>query len=450
MSSTAMDLAQTLLRSVVRAFYRDKEAFDMRHILIVDALVMHSALRDDDLGYLMSMNLKDLHKICATLKEQRFIAQHVRPEIKEGQAKPSNRTYYYIDYREAIDGIKWRAYTVDKAVQGNAVPAQEKKEYFCRRCKSEWTQMQVLDNVSASGFVCHKCDFVLEYDPDRQAGGHEQSTRLNNQLKFITELLPRLDEVIIPDNTFEVAHSHARPVERDRTNQVAKSTVVEGAKPTAVRGMANTGPRDLTISITDQENITEEEAQAELDRQRKIKEANALPVWHVQSTVTGQSHDPNDNAASTAGKREGDEDDDKLFDDNKVSEAEQARVDDVFALLAQQQQEEASRRAAEEEEDDDDDEDEDEEFEDVAGSAGANGTANGGGIVSSSNNVTSGASSQQGLAKRGASSLGGSGTTSAADTPMSSDDRPNKKVKVEEPAEEEDSDEEEDVAFEDV
>ncbi|KXJ92835.1 hypothetical protein Micbo1qcDRAFT_160663 [Microdochium bolleyi] len=446
MSSTAMDLAQTLLRSVVRAFYRDKEVYDMRHILIVDALVMHSALRDDDLGYLMSMNLKDLHKICATLKEQRFIAQHVRPEIKEGQTKPSNRTYYYIDYRQAIDGIKWRAYTVDKAVQGNAVPAQEKKEYFCRRCKSEWTQMEVLDNVTAAGFICHRCAYVLEYDPDRQAGGHEQSTRLNNQLKFITELLPRLDEVVIPDNTFEVAHSHARPVERDRTNQVAKSTVVESAKPTAVRGMANTGPKDLTISITDQENITEEEAKAELERQRKIKEANALPVWHVQSTVTGQSHDPSSNgdSASAAGKREnGDDEDDKFLDDNKVSEAEQARVDDVFALLAKQQQEEASRRAAEEEEDDDDgddddEDDEDEEFEDVAG-----------GTVASSAGPTSSAPGIGSAAKRGPSSLA-SGTTSAADTPMSSDDRPSKKVKVEEPAEEEDSDEEEDVAFEDV
>ncbi|KAJ1329199.1 transcription initiation factor TFIIE subunit alpha [Microdochium nivale] len=450
MSSSAMDLAQTLLRSVVRAFYRDKEVYDMRHILIVDALVLHSALRDDDLGYLMSMNLKDLHKICATLKEQRFIAQHVRPEIKEGQAKPSNRTYYYIDYREAIDGIKWRAYTVDKAVQGNAVPAQEKKEYFCRRCKSEWTQMEVLDNVAAAGFVCHRCDAVLVYDPDRQAGGHEQSTRLNNQLKFITELLPRLDEVVIPDNTFEVAHSHARPVERDHTNQVAKSTVVEGAKPTAVRGMANTGPRDLSISITDKENITEEEAKAELDRQRKIKEANALPVWHVQSTVTGLAHDPSstDPTASAAGKREnGDDEDDKLFDDNKVSEAEQARVDDVFALLAKQQQEEASRRAAEEEEDDDDEEedDEDDEFEDVAGNAGGAKAVSSSAVPPSSSAAAAGGSA----AKRGPSSLA-SGTTSAADTPVSSDDRPAKKVKVEEPAEEEDSDEEEDVAFEDV
>jgi hypothetical protein len=35
--SATMDLAQTLIRSVMRAFY------DTKHILVVDALIMHSA-----------------------------------------------------------------------------------------------------------------------------------------------------------------------------------------------------------------------------------------------------------------------------------------------------------------------------------------------------------------------------------------------------------------------
>lgn len=30
-------------------------------------------LRDDDLSYLMSMNTKDLHKVCGKLREERFI-----------------------------------------------------------------------------------------------------------------------------------------------------------------------------------------------------------------------------------------------------------------------------------------------------------------------------------------------------------------------------------------
>ena len=63
-----MDLAQVLVRSCMRAFY------DTKHILVVEALVRHSALRDDDLAYLMAMNTKELHKLCGRLKEDRFIA----------------------------------------------------------------------------------------------------------------------------------------------------------------------------------------------------------------------------------------------------------------------------------------------------------------------------------------------------------------------------------------
>lgn len=80
-----LDLAKTLVKSVMRAFY------ETRFILIIDALIIHSAcvcrscftarhlltcdsLRDDDLAYLMATNTKDLHKACGKLREDRFLA----------------------------------------------------------------------------------------------------------------------------------------------------------------------------------------------------------------------------------------------------------------------------------------------------------------------------------------------------------------------------------------
>ncbi|KAI0472170.1 hypothetical protein GGR56DRAFT_667816 [Xylariaceae sp. FL0804] len=431
-----MDLAQQLVRSVARAFY-DTRSFDTRHILIIDALVLHSALRDDDLSYLMSMNLKDLHKICARLREDRFLQVHVRPELKEGQQRPTNRTYYYIDYRQAVDAIKWKAYHLDKLVQGNAKPASEKKEYFCKRCHAEWTQMEVLDKMHPTlGFLCHRCNSILEHDAEREAGGHEQSSRLNNQLRFITTMLPKLDAVVIPDNTFEVAHSAARPVVRDATNQVVPSIVVESiAKPTAVRGMANTGPQSIAISITDSEGPSEAEKEAERARKQKIAESNALPSWHVQSTVTGVSYGGD---ASRLSALQHEEEDTKKSTDEGDDSMHSEEVSNLFNMLARQQEEEARRKEAEAEDDEDGDEDEDEEeeFEDIT-----NNNSNPNNSNSNNNNNNHTASAAE---KRHPSS----GTTSAADTPAS-EDRPPKKVKVEEPANDADSDDE-DLAFEDV
>ncbi|KAI3330953.1 hypothetical protein F4824DRAFT_491874 [Ustulina deusta] len=412
-----MDLAQELVRSVARTFFNSPD-IDTRHVLIVDALVMHSALRDDDLSYLMSMNLKDLHRICAKLRDERLLQVHVRPELREGQQRPTNRTYYYIDYRQAIDAIKWRVYHLDKAVQGNARPASEKKEYFCRRCRAEWTQMEVLDKVDpVRGFICHRCDDVLIFDPEREAGGHEQSTKLNNQLRFITDMLPKLDAMVVPENTFEIAHAAALPVVRDATNQAAPSIVVESmAKPTAVKGMANTGPQSIAVDITELEGPTEAERKAEQERKEKIAQSNALPAWHVQSTVTGASYA----GANPLPVAKADEEEEKKPADQVDDTMHSEEVTNLFEMLARQQAEEAQRKEAEAEdsdEEEDDGDDEEEEFEDIMNNTGE---------------------------KRHASS----GTTSVADTPAS-EERPPKKVKVEEPADEADSDDE-DVAFEDV
>jgi transcription initiation factor TFIIE subunit alpha len=63
-----MDLARTLIRSVVRAFYETK------HVLVIDALMVHSALPNEDLALLLGMQQKDLRKLCGKLKEDRLLA----------------------------------------------------------------------------------------------------------------------------------------------------------------------------------------------------------------------------------------------------------------------------------------------------------------------------------------------------------------------------------------
>ncbi|KAI0003628.1 hypothetical protein F4779DRAFT_601240 [Xylariaceae sp. FL0662B] len=418
-----MDLAQTLVRSVARAFYTS-DADDQRFVLVIDALVLHSALRDDDLGHLIRLNVKDTHKLCGKLRDERFLIIHQRQELKEGQQKPSSRTYYYIDYRQAVDAIKWRVYQLDKRVQGNAVPAQEKKEYFCTHCKAEWTQMEVLDNMDPiHGFKCHRCGSILNFDPDRQAGGHEQSTRLNNQLRFITDLLPKLDAVTIPNVDFDTALAAARPVVHDPTHQVKQSHAVESiTKPAAVRGMANTGPTSIAISITDSEGPTEAEKEAERARKAKSAAANELPEWHQHSTISRLPYSGTGNLVAAA---EAEEDVKKLHEPKQDTDSGGIDDPEFWKRIEAEQAEKARRQAEEdeeeeEEEDEDEDEDEEEEFVDT-GNMSAVGE------------------------KRAASS----GITSAADTPAP-EERPSKKVKVEQPANDAESEDDEDVAFEDV
>ncbi|XP_044721936.1 TFIIE alpha subunit domain-containing protein [Hirsutella rhossiliensis] len=355
-----MDLAVTLIKSVMRAFY------PTRDILVVDALILHETLRDDDLAYLMAINTKDLHKICGKLREDRFLTVHTRQELRPGNPRPSNRTWYYINYRHTIDAIKWRVYTIDKEVQGSSVAVNEKKEYFCTFCKAEWTAMEVLDNVGPNGFLCHRCHHTLTFEADRNSGGHEQSTRLNDQFKFIGELLPKIDVVHIPECDFDRALAKARPVVRDATHQRAATIPVDAGanRPMAVKGLTNTGPQSIAVNISTAEGPSEIEKEAERARKEKIARQNALPAWMSNSTVTGESFaGVADTSAATAKKEVAEDASRGRPEDSSTI----AQIDDIFEKLKADQ---AVQRAREEngggdEEFGSEEEDDEDEFEDV-------------------------------------------------------------------------------------
>lgn len=274
-----MEVAQTLVRAVMRAFYTTPE------ILVIEALVTHSALRDDELAYLMKMNLKDLHRLCAGLRDARFLVVHTRPEMQQGKTRPSNRTYYYIDYRQTIDAIKWRVYKTDKDMQGVVQPADESKEYACPRCHAQWTQLEVLDSVGPLGFTCGRCGTVLERSKEQEAPGHHQLSRMNNQFKFMTDMLQEVDKAVVPECSFDKAIAVARPIVREATHEVLASIPVDTGlnKPSAVKGLANVGPKSMQVTIMD--GGDEQERLEERKRKERMLKENALPSWITDSSV---------------------------------------------------------------------------------------------------------------------------------------------------------------------
>ncbi|KAI9853017.1 MAG: hypothetical protein M1838_002796 [Thelocarpon superellum] len=313
-----MDLANTLIRSVARAFYETK------HVLVVDALMVHSALRDDDLAHLLGMQTKELRKLCAKLEEHRLLAVHNRQEAREGTQRPITKTYYYVDYRQTLDAIKYRMYRVGKEVEGMIKPTEEKKDYFCPRCKAQWTALEVLDNIGPEGFLCHRCGGLLQRDESvaGDRGGHEKQSKLNSQLKPLLELLPQIDDVFIPESvhpshtfpciqtnepssSFEKAISVAVPVLRNQTtNPIAPSVPLNGASggiPTAVKGLSQTAAQKIEVSLTSTDERTLAEQAADEERKAALAKQNALPVWISNSTVTGYSTGAGNGAGADAG-----------------------------------------------------------------------------------------------------------------------------------------------------
>ncbi|KAI9762980.1 MAG: hypothetical protein M4579_000043 [Chaenotheca gracillima] len=482
-----MDLAKSLIRSIARGF------FETKHILIIDALMIHSAVRDDDLAHLLGMQTKELRKLCAKLEEHRllavyvplprhpFIAQqililssHNRQEAREGMQRLITKTYYYIDFRQTIDAIKYRLFHMTKEVKGMGQPTEEKKDYFCPRCKARWTQMEVLDNPGPLGFNCNRCQNPLERDEGNVGNnsGTEKSSKLASQLEPLLKLLQKIDESVIPDNTFETALSVAVPVMRNQnTNPIAPTIPVDqnGLIPTAVRGLAQTGPQHIKIDLTSDGEKSATEQAAEAKRKAAFAEQNALPVWHTQSTVTGPASAAASKEALAAKEREvsltAASALDASTEEKKPIKGEMEMTDEMAKYYADLARENELKAQAKEDEessgsgDEGYEEEDEDEFEDVPTTATAsiNGTANGNGTSIARVKSEPGSESE---------SSGPSGTNAA--TPATVDEKqepPMKKVRIEEPVKpgvkEEttekpgpdtagESEEDEEVEFEDV
>lgn len=317
--SNGMEVAKTLVRCVMRAFYTTQET------LVIDALVTHSALLDLDLSYLLKINTKDLHKLCASLRDARFLVVHSRPEMLEGKTRPISRTYYYIDYRQTIDAIKWRVHKTDKDMQTNTQPVDETKEYTCPRCNAQWTQMEVLDTFSPQGFHCGRCNALLELSKEQEAPGHQQLSRMNHQFKFMTDLLQQIDSMVIPECTFDNAIQHARPIDRESTHEVVQSIPVEYSihnKPSAVKGLTDTGPKTMQVTISDGND--EQESLESRKRKERLLAENALPSWYTNSSLpTGMGATNEEEERPTKkvknedilGLGDDDDDEDMIFED---------------------------------------------------------------------------------------------------------------------------------------
>ena len=310
---------------------------------------------------------------------------------------------------------------------------EERKDFKCPRCKASWTELEVLDKICPEGFLCHRCDGLLERDDQAagESGGHEKQSRLMGQLEKLLKLLQQIDSQDIPKNDFESALAVAIPVKRNEDiNPMRPSAPSDGARgpPATVKGVAQVAA-PLEINLTTNSEKTAEEQAAEANRKATIAAQNILPDWIRSSTVTGQT--------TAAGVEERDRmANNASLDTAKVEEDEKKDAtvlnDELAAYYAQMQAE--KEKEAQEDRDDSSGEDE-AEFEDVGIDAT---NANTPSSFTSATTKTIKNGLPNGLLKAQTSESGssapGTGTsTPAGSQPVAADDngRPVKRVRLE-------------------
>lgn len=377
-----MDLAKNLIRLTVRAFYSTEQ------ILVVDALAIHSALNDMDLAHVLGMPVKTLRKHCGRLKEDGLVSVHSLQEKKEGappatfhtkdgtqtKERTYSRDYYYLNYHRAIDSLKYRLWKLSRHIESLGAPTMEKKDLVCPRCKSSWTELEVMDNISSTGdFLCHKCQHTLNpAEEDGLTGENESMKRLNDQLSRIVAIMRQIDSTDVPENDFQTAFSHALPIDRGANNPDRKVQIINDPKPSlaSTKGLA-LAPEKVSVSVM--EDGAEVKLDPEEAARRRAEEAkqNALPDWIVKSTISGDITSVGAKEAAERAAREahhaGLSVEDTVGDDKKAGISDDGVMEAYFAQLKAEQERQALEEQDEEDDDDDDEDDEedDDDFEDV-------------------------------------------------------------------------------------
>ena len=306
-----------------------------------------------------------------------------RQETREGLQRPINKDYYYIDFHATIDAIKYRVFHLEKKVKAMSKPSDEKKEYYCPRCKAQWTMYEVLgnfDHVSQS-FLCQRCDGPLEQQEPTEgdATGNEKQVRLAAQLDRVLKLLQEIDNAMIPKNDFDAAWELRVEVQRDQNiNPVRHTVPIDAGRgvPAGVKGLNQNVIQDVRVDLTTDADKTAAEQAAEEKRAAEIAAQNLLPVWHTKSTVTGTAattFNSNSNSVLNGGaslKLDPNDEDDKKNVPLGTPNDNDKELEAYFqSMQAEREKEEREDREAEESSGDEEDDDDDDEgdFEDVAG-----------------------------------------------------------------------------------
>lgn len=393
------EIVKNLLKFVVRGFYGGS------YVLVLDAILFHSVLAEEDLKQLLGINKTDLGPLVARLRSDGLLSMHKQREYPPN-SKSVERAYFYIKFPHAIDAIKWKVHQVVQRLKDDLDKNSAPNGYMCPICSTKYTQLEAVQllNFDRTEFLCSLCDEPLVEDDSGKKNKEKQDrlNRLMDQVQPIIDYLKKIDDSRIEENTFEIALARLIPPQNQSRaaytyNPKKGSTMFRPGEDgsslnndSSRRAGANS-QATLHVNITTQSDEMAQRALQERQVEEKRKQ-NAVPEWHKQSTIgksalgrldEDEEFDPRTTAQANmsleetgaASNQETEMDEfyhkHRSLTDRELEERENERtLNEYYASLAKKQAEAKDEEDEDEEDEeggflDDDEGAFDEEFEDV-------------------------------------------------------------------------------------
>ncbi|KAG8821601.1 hypothetical protein FRC17_009782, partial [Serendipita sp. 399] len=265
-----------LINTVILTFY------EPAHYILVDILMKHHILRDDDLAGRVGLNVKELTKVMVHLTGHRLVQAYRQNEMKENQGRIVGKQYYWIDLQRFCNVVKWRIADMRNQIENSLKAELDNKGYICPRCTKSFTALEV-DQVfdpMRNVLACDVCNTELEDNEhsEKVQGSKDRMQRFNAQMKYIRDALKDIEGVVVP--AFDVV----RYVREQMAAQKAMGMLDEDGLKIAT-GSARVA--EVEIQMVEDEDEDEKKRERQKNAEEKRKQ-NAMPTWHTNSTISGE------------------------------------------------------------------------------------------------------------------------------------------------------------------
>ncbi|CAG8491714.1 3811_t:CDS:10 [Paraglomus brasilianum] len=321
-----------LVKRVTRAF------FQTPFIVVMDELTKHEAISDEELSKTIGLTVKEIHKICGTLKENRLLKTFQRMEPKKADQRPVPKTYYYIDWQQFVNVVKWKIYKIRVMVGDRMRNELENKGYICPNCKKTYSPLDVafLLDHERGVFTCEVCSTELKHNDNAEnvKGSEQLHGRFMEQSQPMIDLLKDIDKLRIPATTIDkIAGSSSGKGSLQTSQDKEISYAQESGNLTG----------GIVVVFQDDNEASKRAKEAEIEKKRQ---QNALPVWHARSTISGETMVADSLQPTISNKQKEDQHEIKV---EQSSERDKERKDYYASYYANYQQQAASTPADDDE-----------------------------------------------------------------------------------------------------
>lgn len=189
-----------LIRYVARGFYGTE------HAIVIDYLVHHPCVKEDDLIELIRFDRKQFRAVVNQLKNDKFIKVRMRMET-DAENKATRHNYFFINYSTFVNVVKYKLDLMRRKIETEERDATSRASFKCPKCEKTYTDLEadrLLEFVTQT-LRCTYCDAEVEeeYSTVPKQDARTLMVKFNEQIEPIYVLLREVEDVKLAPELLE-------------------------------------------------------------------------------------------------------------------------------------------------------------------------------------------------------------------------------------------------------